>query len=456
MIDDDASATGSEGPDSSQPSDDYGLPGLGLMMQLWAGLEALMLVTVLIFTLRISVAGVGMALLMLGMGIVRALSHFIAGLEVRAGGMNVGSRVIAFLVISVVYVGLWKWQIETELGLVVTFVLGALLLWPAFLVVVFHLPAWRERFRLVREGELELRGPDRGIEGVGAIMTVLGLAAVVLAGAAAIAFNADGSLLHLPKYGTWLAISAAAIVVRGAVHAFVGIRALAGCGPTRFRELVTLYVRVHWGTALVAASPLLYGIYEGVDLMGTASFAVLSMLSVWPMLLRGFARDAAGEFDLEDEEVTAAPARAPDGGLRTLGWFLCALALSSLVSAVLPLIENRLRLNVPGMMPGGSWYSFADLPVWTGPLGVAVAMWAGLELVAMTARARIAAIGFAVVTLGIMLWGRLDALTSIGKGMDRALMQTAVVFQQADVLVAFIVPGLALALALRPRPDAPR
>ena len=427
---------------------DRGLPALGLMMQLWAGLDALLHLILGMVLLRMPGALRLEAALMLTLGLVRAFVHFVAGLEIRGGGMRIVERVRALLVVSLLYFGALMWMSEGPTGQRVLLASDALA-WPLLLAVLLHTPSWRERLRKLREGELQLRDPNRSIEAAGAIMVALGTVGAVLSGSVCVALLDEPLRVfesRAPGLDTMLLLSAAALLARGLFHVGVGVVALRGATPSRFHHLVSMYVKVCWATLVVAVAPVLYGIVENVPLMGTLAVSMITMLGLWPVVLRAFAVQVGGEFGELDDQGHAP---APDGGLVAAGWLLCAVAAGSVVQAVVALLHGSTGGAGVGMLQGSGWFIDSGLPVWTGILGVAITLWAGLEMIAFSSRARIAALVFAAATIGVALWSRLDALGSVGDGMAEALVRIQVVFLRADLLASLVVPLVVAVLALR-------
>lgn len=103
-----------------------------------------------------------------------------------------------------------------------------------------------------------------------------------------------------------------------------------------------------------------------------------------------------------------------------------------------------------GGLPSPTWFVEPSLPLWVGPLGLGVTLWAGLELMALTERAKAAALTFSIVTAGIALWGYYDRFSVVGDGV--AQMRRIIVgdvFVQAMLVMSLIVPVTVAYLASR-------
>ena len=84
-------------------------------------------------------------------------------------------------------------------------------------------------------------------------------------------------------------------------------------------------------------------------------------------------------------------------------------------------------------------------------------LWAGIELVRLTARARATAVAFAVATAAIAIYCHVDVIEMMWheRGRD-AFTHLSTALQGGTLLMALAIPAVALALALRKLPAAGR
>lgn len=426
---------------------DRGLPALGLLMQLMGGIEALLQMLLAIVALRMAGALTLGTVIVLGLGIARAVAHFVAGTEIRAGGMQILRRVRVLVLVSALSFGVVMWLGDGPLGdrLLVA---SDPLWWPLVLGAVLHTPRWRERLARVGSGEESLVDPNRSIEAVGAVMVALGTIGVLITGSvlwASLDGPAGPGLLGSGSgmLGGGIVLGAAALLLRGLYHVSVGVRALRGATPTGVHRMIDRYAKLCWVTLAIAIAPVAYGIVEGVPMMGTLAIAMVTLLGLWPVLLRGWAVQVGGEFG-EVDDLGFTP--APDSGLVSVGWLLCAVVAGSAVPSVVALLDGVAK---GAALDDVGWFLDPSLPVWTGIVGVAVCAWASMELLTLSARARLAALIAGLTTVAFALWAHGEALGELALSTLRSLGRIEVVLAQADLLASLVVPVMILVLVVR-------
>jgi hypothetical protein len=450
---------------------DRGLPGLGLMMQWWAGLDGLAHVAAGIGALLIAPGDFGVPMAVMSCaGAVRALAHWIAGAELRTSSLRVLSVARLFLYTSVVAalvsVGVFWFAFEGLAfdGWTLGLVAGDAIAWPAVLVILLHRPSLRRLFARLAEGEEVIVDRNRGLEATGAIMTALGLsgfgfsAIALLVGNFAIAGD-DGIAF-------WIELGIGVFGLRTLVLAILGIRTLMGADPSAFSRSARLYLLVHVATVIVLVIPMVMVIMEmsagddpfaGHDqppiaiAMAVGMLAWLGMLSLLPLLLVQQAKRVEAA-----KEDGPAFARAPDGALATLGWFLCAYAAASLTNAIAALVfDSAYAMVKSGEVSIPMWFTDADLPVWTGLAGAAITLWLGIELIRLTSRARLAALTFAGITSAFAIYSHLDVLGGLWqyRGSFDAVMGLGTALEGGTMLMSLAVPAVAIVLAARKLPE---
>jgi hypothetical protein len=451
---------------------DRGWVGLGSMMQLWGGATGLVCLAMLVMGVFTGVAGWLWYAIVVPRLIV-ALAQFIAGMELRAVGLKALAQVRAYLGAAAIAAGVQAFVVIRASGSfpveAVSWIMLDGVAWPLTLVLLMHRPQARQWAARLAEGEQDAHDPNRGIESTGIIMVALGASGLVASLLAAVEAARSSNLPVAigREYAVWLYVALAGLVARSAVHLHAGVAMLRGADVERFAALVQRFWRVHWGAVLINGGVMMAAV-AAADLRERRAFmmasdytpgramtvvmllTIVGLLSLWPALLRGRAQQLTGGSIADDTEPRPF-ARARDGGLATVGWFLCAYAACSIVPAVASLRASSGGLMEMGQLPGPTWYLGGNLPAWLGLVGVVLSGWAGLELVHVTARARLAAVVFAVATLGVAIYSRLPELTrAFGPGPDE-LSSVFSVFTLLSLLLSLVLPMLLLALVLRMR-----
>jgi hypothetical protein len=458
---------------------DHGLPGLGLMIQFWSAFEALSLSIALVtltLTLRTQAAFPWVQALIIVGTVVRAVAHYVVGMELTGGGLRTLARVRTFAIVAAVvtaaqllvgFVGggspPWTFLLWTALQGVT---------WPVVLAALLHRPAMRSVFTRVADGEVELVDGNRSIEAVGIMMVVLGGTAVGFAGMALVGLLGDQSIAKqiVDDGAPYLGLAVAVFLARGAAHLGLGARALAGGDRARFARSADIYARVHWAALALLAVPAWIGVAKvfradhGLWISGRPQFGLVTLaliiglaalLCIWPLLLRSYAHKVSDDVALGGDPGGPTFARAPDGGLVTVGWFLLGYASSSLGTSVLSAVLGQpVRGGVGTYSP--FWFVDADLPSWLGLAGLAVSAWAGVELVFLTRRARFAAATFAVAAIGSVVATRVGLVVEIWRGAVARSTFVAMdgVFEGASLFMSIVVPVTFLVIAFRRLPDA--
>jgi hypothetical protein len=419
-------------------------------------------------------------LVILGTHLATAFAQLVAGTELRSMGLRSLTRVRAFLwtavaaavvhiaVVTMASSGPFPWE-----GAL--WMLLELVTWPAAVALLLHRPAMRAWLARVAEGEVEVEDRNRSIEATGAIMVALGASGSVCA-AFLLYEGVVGDSLPLvssPEHRLWLVVAVAGFLGRSAVHLHAGILAMRGADPLEFARLVRRYVRAHWISVVLAGGVVVVAMiaasreehrgfvmslsHTPVKAMTAAMLlAVLGLVSLWPLLLRSRAQQLAGEDGGSDEGGSITFGRPADGGLVTLGWFLCAYAAGSLAPAVGAAVSGGYGQGIMqlGQLPGPIWFLDESLPSWFGLVGVGLAAWGGIELCLMTPRARVAAIAVAGIILVLALYTQLPHLQALGRpgGANDAFAHVFGVLAGQTLLLSFVFPVLVITMALRAPP----
>jgi hypothetical protein len=207
---------------------------------------------------------------------------------------------------------------------------------------------------------------------------------------------------------------------------------------------------------------LILAMQVGFGFMGILPLGlVVLLLATWPLLLRRFFQERHFNLMLAGDQAPLVR-RAPDTGLTTLGWLLIATSVSSVA------IELASFVSSP-TLAGGNMFMMMASPDSLGATGLdrylpllmgAAALWAGIELVTMSARHRLAATVYGVlgsvgtVFLHWQLFRSFDGVSGLLGVSGGGPLES---FQEMlPVVMALVIPVGTLALVHRRQLDGAR
>lgn len=432
---------------------DHGLSGLGLIMQLGGSLYfalAVMVFSTLLF-LDGGVEHFGLLLLFFAASAVRSWFHRGAGTTMLygtpAGSLQRPlSGVNTYIWVALGHTALATWvflDLQPDKSLVAGLVLS-LCAWPVVLAI-----ATRRR-AITAMSETRPRADDFGLEGASILMVIFGVIGVLSSVVMLYVFlfkSVGGA--GLTK--TSLVIMAGLLLFRSVLHVIAGERGISEAD----REAVTLAVeryvsfsKVSTGVVGVLLSFNVFqmgSVFSGVFLIG----GIVYLLLIWPLALDSFVDRYRIDVALSETAVS----RAPDSGLTTLGWLLVAFGAIGTVSALASVV-----LDVPSMgneiLPGLNMSSLVGTQEYSPLWFVAIAglqLWAGLELLYMSARARMAAAiygGVAALVTLYLVWPMINDLASLARVMQSGVLGDGLI-QVAQLGMAVALPVATFALAVR-------
>lgn len=440
---------------------DLGLPTLGLLMQLLAGVTSaygallgfMALVNQGFGTFRLAVVIIVIA------GWVRGVYHGSAARRVIERSPDMLRAVRNYLIAAgvttavtlVALVALVGAAVPPLLFVVIVVLWGA---WPVTLGALVFRPRVRAMFAAAEGFEIDMRAPDRSIEGAGVLMTAfgaigLGLGILGLYGMT----SAGGAILFSPPGLLALGL-VVVLIVRSSVHLAGGIRASAGVPPDAFGRLVERYHLWAVISVIMFAITLLVLLVTGggVGILQVMIIGVIVsvLLLVWPMALSRFASGVVFHGDVQrdafDLPVSTMAGGAPDRGLTAFGYLLLVFgsAQASIVVAQLALATFSGRGLVGMALGGGSaWTTIGSM------IAVSVTLWAGIELVSMTRRHRVAMVTYGVVSLALAVMSLVGGDLALGgRKLDQSLPMILIL--QA---VTLVTPIMSLVLARRRLPE---
>ena len=402
---------------------DHGLSSLGLIMQLAGSLFLGAMVLFTISALFASQAGGWFFLLLVGAsGAVRSAFHRAAGTALLYGSQHGRFRpTFTYVGVAVAQSVLTLLILNRDGGIPLAFNLTVALLllcWPVTLAVLLSRP----RMRDLAAGELPV-AEDLGFEGAATLMVLFGLIGALIALLVAYTvFKSPAHLLGSPQ-GLLVVGVFGMLLVRSILHTLAGVKGTRGIDSDGATDSASRYYNFGVVSSVVAGGAAFILIIpeamHPVSLL-TVGLVVYLLLS-WPLILRRFYTERNFAALLAGAEAPTYQ-RAPDAGMTAVGWLLLALGVLQLSTAVPAALFGTDASNVLLALGGLSGRDMADLAAgarsswWSVGVGMAQ-VWAGLELVHMTDRHRLAPTIYGVIATVVTLyvvWPQLQQMQAFG------------------------------------------
>ncbi len=380
---------------------DRGLSSLGLLMQL-AGSLSLAYMAVIALMPMFAGSGGGGDLFFLficgASGAVRGAYHRKAGSALLYGS-NTGSNtnpkksIMTYVYVSLVETIIWLFVMakgfQLPLGAIIPLA-GILLAWPFILAMVVHHP--RYQYVLGRH-QLPL-SEDQGFEGTSVYMLVFGTIGALFSGLLTVLLVISGG--NSPEIFLVAAVFGM-LTIRSLLQVKAGANGLRNTNADNATDNAATYYSFGIGASVITASAVLVlMMMSGLSPIGLmAVVLVLCVLLVWPLSLRRFYTERVFSTMLAGKDAPR-HRRAPDGGLTALGWLLIAAGSLTLASS-LPILIAGPGMRTVNILFGGLISTAHEGSAWWR-IGLAgLELWAGLELIAMSDRYRIAGTIFGVM-----------------------------------------------------------
>ncbi len=299
---------------------------------------------------------------------------------------------------------------------------------------------------------------DLGFEGAASLMVLLGMVGSILALFILYAiFKVPGGGLSSPQ-GLLVVGVFGMLLARSILHTIAGIKGTRGIDSDGATEAASRYYTFGVVSSVIAGGALfILFIPDGMHpIMLLFVGVVVYLLLSWPLILRRFYTERNFAALLSGAEGPSYR-RAPDAGMIAVGWLLLALGALQLGVALPSALfggpdMTQALLSLANGMAGGDLASLAtvDRSSWWS-VGTAMAqVWAGVELIHMTDRHRLAPTIYGaiatVVTIYVM-WPQLRQLESFpAASTPGGFAQVASSFQMA---LSLVVPIGTIVLANR-------
>lgn len=429
---------------------DHGLSGLGLVMQLGGGMFAVLTAQIgfsqLVLMSRMDGGGKGWLFLLTLFGVVRSIAHSVAGKELVSGDDG-RTAVRRYLWIAAAHTAMWLFYASSEMRaadeslLTIGLLFGA---WPLALgasILFGLLPLPEGRLVVTR---------DRGFDGLGCLMAVLGAGGLLYGVVMALAFlemsdRGDRGFEFQALMGIVILL-----IVRSAIHVRAAIHTLSARDLDRSTEAASRYGNAGVITTGIVGFLLVVMMMKaggaGVMLLFLMVGAVFGMLMVWPLAVRRFVTER--RFGYEGDNA-GREQRSTDGGMSSLGWLLLAFGAMTMATALPAALRGAGAERIDGVLT-----MFAADTRGSPWLLVAVAglqLWAAVELCAASARSRGVAMLYGATATAITLWMHFDTLRHLGR-LGAAFGQADGMGALASLALTVVVPATTFFLALRPQP----
>ena len=383
-----------------QPAD-QGLSSLGLLMALTGAVMAPLMGAYGLLQVRIAGAqaafgGESLAFwwFLIGAASVgRSLVHRSAGLRLWRDVPGDGpalAGITTYLWVSLAHTALWLYFLRAKAEAPTTTLIAIasiFLAWPAAVWAVTRLP----RFRAL--GDRPPPAEDNGFEGLAVLMAILGVSGLLVSVMLVwVGWKFRDDRMWISNI---LLLGGTGLVVRSALHAWVGVRAVRGTAVDAAGEFL------RYGNLGVVIGGCVGGLFMLSMLVGSIDIFALMLgiglllaLMAWPALVRRYVTWR----HLADVATDTTRRRAPDAGITALGWLLLASAAMALSQGLAHQLSTwfEVRGDAVGMMTGAvlsttdGWYVI--------PLGL-IQLWAALEVLAVTPRRRVVASAWALLAL---------------------------------------------------------
>jgi hypothetical protein len=311
------------------------------------------------------------------------------------------------------------------------------LAWPITLAVALRAP----RFRRLTRAAIPA-AEDLGFESAAVLMSLLGCLGMVAA--ALFILAALSPRVVDENWQVWIfALIGGLLLARSFLHARAGIGGVRGAGAEATTQATQRYCSFAVTVSVIASGALL--IQFTMDGVGAMRVLLVSLtlfwLLAWPLLLRRFFTEKNFSMFLAGDQAPHLR-RAPDGGLTALAWLLLAAGAiglaSSLTAALLGASRDYSDLSyllagfAPGRLERSPWWS----------VGASVAqLWAGVELLNMSERRRIAVNIYGAIAIAVALylyWPILTSLEQLTSLVDFGTFFTIIGLGQ--IAVALVLP----------------
>lgn len=412
---------------------DRGMSSLGLLMQL-GGTIGMTLAGVILIVATFGGGSTGMFFFIALLWGLRSWFHRAAGTSLLYERDKAFTFVKAYIWLSLAQSVLCILILRELLSWVQLVQLGSYLAaWPLALLVYFSLPHIRT---LVRGGLPDAE--DHGFEGAAVLMSLFGIIGALFAGLLLTSILKDPSEAFSTPGSGIIALIVIALLVRSGVHVAGGLKGTSGATFDEYNTAASRYYNMGVVSALCIGVTLFMVVLMSSHSMGGALLASIpstALLLAWPLILRRLFAERNFLVLLAGSDA-ATFQRAPDAGLIALGWILVALGTLGVAGSLANALWQPPRpdeLAAMAIVGGKGTIAAARSAWWSVGVG-GLQLWAGIELVRMGERHKIAALTYGVATTAMtlyVLWPALDMFESMMTdvlGRGDSMLRSALTF----------------------------
>jgi hypothetical protein len=462
-------------PSPGRKSTDRGLSGLGLIMQLVGGVMTavaagygMMMIMMMLQAGRRGGGGMITVWLLaiVASSVARSVMHANAGKRLVYDGPGTPlSALNRYIVTAFIQTGIIAAAILVNEG-------------PpkVMLGIVLLLAAWPVALLILAKPEIEKFGgevpmaDDKGFDGAAILLLIFGAIGIGISSIFLLAWFEIPGPAKSSLFGMGMLASGVMLTIRSVFHIRAGVRGTSATHMAETAEAAEKYGNFGVLAALVTGGAMFLGFLVEMPKGAPGSIMVMFlmmvgmlvwMLLIWPVTVRKFFSDR--QFATLMDQNAPTKQQSPDRGLPTLGWLLLALGVfglaSGLFSVLADLNEGR---GMRRMGRGGDPFEMFGMMGSAGGkspwfnIGVAaVQVWAGFELIRMTARYKMAAIAYGAVATGVALYIYLPLLGDLMSG-GAAMLSNPLLLSMLflSVAMALVVPVATLIFAQRKTRDA--
>ena len=462
-VDQPYAGTGAPAPSPGHKSSDSGLSGLGLIMQLVGGImTAVVACYGMIMLIAVLQAGGGRGmpgsimiwiLAVLGTSLARSVTHAAAGRRLLYDGPGTPARALQrYITVSAVQVGV------VCVGMLINDAPGGLMLalllilsaWPIALFVV-------ARPKIAEYGDAVPMADDKGFDGASILLVIFGSIGVAIGAIMLLGWLDWPGELKSKLMGIGMLVAFVMLTIRSVLHLRAGLRGVKAIHMAETADAADKYASFGIIASVVAGGVFLVGFVTAMPGRGGGAVMILMLimvvmitwvLLVWPLTVKRFFGDR--QFATMLDERAPATQDASDQGLPTLGWLLLAFGVYALATGFAGVLmgdmgdDRAMRRMSRGDNPLGQMMGLignvGGKSPWFGITTAALQVWAGVELIRLTPRYKIAGMVFGGVAAAVALYVYLPMLDALMGGGLAMLSNPLAAMGFASVAMALVVP----------------
>lgn len=447
---------------------DHGLSSLGLLMQLGGTIFLVLYTYLAIIPLMLGGGGAGNEtlwwFLFAAASAVRSAFHRAAGRSIVYGspsGPLAPTRIyiaVAAIHTVIAVVAMHKLfapmtEFDSSFQPPTLSLIAACVAWPLALLVI----TTRRRFKQFNDTVLPT-SEDLGFESVAVLMSLMGVVGMLVSAFMLISLVKAAGSPVANGFVFFTAMIMVMLVIRSFLHAKAGFVGVGGADPHTFHDRAQSYYNFGVVSAIIAGGGLL--VVSFMTVFHPSQFLPIGMmvylLLVWPLMLKKFFTERNFEVLMAGDNAPVLR-RAPDFGLTGLGWLLIATSVTGLATAIASIIASPtgsselllFAVSLSGhVAPEG-------LERWLPLASLVLQLWAGIELVNMSDRHRLAANifgGFGLIATIILHWDLFKSFGALGNALGGNAANPfggGAVELFLPIVVALVIPIGVLLLANR-------